>query len=162
MVLVRVIVRDANGRPVSGLRKEDFRLFDNGKPQEIDQFAVESSGGTSAIAARVSEKEPDEEAASERPAANSIPRNYQALYFDDVQMRFEDIAYARDAADRYLAATLTPADRVGIFTSSGQGNLDFTDDRSKLHEALFNLRPTAHVFSTDHTPALISVNTRLT
>ena len=39
MVLVRTIVRDANGRPISGLKKEDFRLFDNGKPQEIDQFA---------------------------------------------------------------------------------------------------------------------------
>ena len=141
MVLVRTIVRDANGRPVSGLKKEDFRLFDNGKPQEIDQFAVESSAGAAAVSARVSEKEPEREAGSERPAADSIPRNYQGLYFDDVQMSFQDIAYARDAADRYLAATLTPAGRVGIFTSSGQGALDFTDDRSKLHEALFNLRP---------------------
>jgi VWFA-related protein len=56
-------------------------------------------------------------------------------------MKFEDIAHARDAADRYLASTLTPDSRVGVFTSSGQGNLDFTDDRSKLHDALFNLRP---------------------
>jgi len=70
-----------------------------------------------------------------------VPKNYQALYFDDVQTKFEDLARARDAADRYLAATLTPDSRVGLFTSSGQGNLDFTDDRSKLHEALFNLRP---------------------
>jgi VWFA-related protein len=141
MVLVRTIVRDAKGHPVSGLRKEDFRLFDNGKPQEIDQFAVESSGSARAVSPQVSEKEPEGEAGSERPPADSIPRNYQALYFDDVQMRFEDIAHARDAAERYLAATLTPAGRVGIFTSSGQGVLDFTDDRSKLHEALFNLRP---------------------
>lgn len=141
MVLVRTIVRDANGRPVSGLKKEDFRLFDNGKPQEIDQFAVESSASAAAVSARASEKEPEGEAGSERPATDSIPRKYQALYFDDVQMSFQDIAYARDAADRYLAASLTPAGRVGVFTSSGQGVLDFTDDRSKLHEALFNLRP---------------------
>jgi VWFA-related protein len=141
MVLVRTIVRDANGRPVSGLKKEDFRLFDNGKPQEIDQFAVESSASAAAVSARASEKEPEGEAGSERPATDSIPRKYQALYFDDVQMSFQDIAYARDAADRYLAATLTPAGRVGIFTSSGQGAVDFTDDRGKLHEALFNLRP---------------------
>ena len=40
MVLVRAIVRDSNGRPVPRLRKEDFRLWDNGKPQEIDQFAL--------------------------------------------------------------------------------------------------------------------------
>ena len=141
MVLVRAIVRDAKGLPVSGLKKEDFRLFDNGKPQEIDQFAVESSSSGPAVAAQVQEKEPEGEAGSERPATESIPRNYQALYFDDLQMSFEDIAHARDAAERYLAGSLTPAGRVGIFTASGLGVLDFTDDRSKLHAALFNIRP---------------------
>ena len=59
MVLVRVIVRDSNGRPVPNLRKEDFRLFDNGKPQEIDQFSVESSSRTAAVAPSPGE-EPDE------------------------------------------------------------------------------------------------------
>jgi VWFA-related protein len=141
IVLVRAIVRDANGRPVSGLSKKDFRLFDNGKPQEIDQFAIESSGRTPAIPSQDLRKESEGEAGSEQAADNSTPRNYQALYVDDVQAKFEDLARARDAADRYLAATLTPGSRVGLFTSSGQGNLDFTDDRSKLHDALFNLRP---------------------
>jgi VWFA-related protein len=141
MVLVRVIVRDSNGRPVPRLRKEDFRLFDNGKPQEIDQFAVESPSATSAAALQPPAKASDEEAGSEPAPANSTPRNYQALFFDDVQMKIEDIGHARDAADRYLAATLTPADRVGIFTSSGQNTVDFTDDRRKLHDALFSLRP---------------------
>jgi len=141
MVLVRVIVRDSNGRAVPRLRKEDFRLWDNGKPQEIDQFAVESPSHISALVLPAPGKESDEETASEAGAANAAARNFQALYFDDIQMTFEDIAHARDAADRYLATTLTAADRAGIFTSSGQGNLDFTDDRSKLHEALFKLRP---------------------
>ena len=143
MVVVRAIVRDSNGRPVPRLRKEDFRLWDNGKPQEIDQFSAESSSRPSVMARPASgeEKESGEEAASQAGAANVTARNFQALYFDDLQMKFEDIAHARDAADRYLAATLTAADRAGIFTSSGQGNLDFTDDRSKLHEALFKLQP---------------------
>jgi len=141
MVLVRAIVRDSNGRPVSGLRKDDFRLFDNGKPQEIDQFAVESSGLTPVRPPQAFGKESEGEAGSEAAPPNSVPRNYQALYFDDVQMSFEDMAHARDAANRYLAATLTPSGRVGIFTSSGQDNLDFTDDRSALHDALFKLIP---------------------
>ena len=150
MVVVRAIVRDSNGRPVPRLRKEDFRLWDNGKPQEIDQFALESTSRPSVMARPASgeEKESDEEAASQAGAANVTARNFQALYFDDLQMTFEDIAHARDAADRYLAATLTATDRAGIFTSSGQGNLDFTDDRSKLHEALFKLRPRPNI-STD-------------
>jgi VWFA-related protein len=142
MVLVRAIVRDSSGRAVSHLRKEDFRLWDNGKPQEIDQFAVESPSHSSASApARpAAGKESDEETAPEAGAANVTARNFQALYFDDIQMTIEDIVHARDAADRYLTTALTAADRAGIFTSSGQGNLDFTDDRSKLHEALFKLR----------------------
>ena len=138
VVLVRAIVRDSNGRPVSGLRKEDFRLFDNGKPQDIDQFSVESSDAASPVPPQTPVKE---EAGSERASSNVTPRNYQALYFDDVHMNSEDIAHARDAADRYLAATLVPADRVGIFTSSGQTTLDFTDDRSRLHDTLFKLAP---------------------
>jgi VWFA-related protein len=141
MVVVRAIVRDSNGRPVPGLRKEDFRLLDNGKPQEIDQFAIESSSRTSALARPVPGIDSDEEAASEAGGGNATARNFQALYFDDLQMTFEDIVRARDSADRYLATTLTAADRAAIFTSSGLDNLDFTDDRSKLHEALFKLRP---------------------
>jgi VWFA-related protein len=140
MVLVRVVVRDSTGRPVTGLRKEDFRLFDNGKPQQIDQFAFESSASASAAPLQAAEKELEEEATPGAEPGKPTASNYQALYIDDVQMQFEDIGYARGAADRYLATALTPASRVGIFTSSGQGNQDFTDDRGKLHEALFKLR----------------------
>jgi VWFA-related protein len=141
MVLVRAIVRDSNGHPVASLKKEDFRLFDNGKPQDIDQFAVESSSSTRVTPPQVPGIEAAGERSAERAPAESPPRNFQALYFDDVQMTFEDIAHARDAADRFLAATLTPAGRVGIFTSSGQDTLDFTGDRSQLHDTLFRLRP---------------------
>jgi hypothetical protein len=43
LVVVRVVVRDAQGKPVKGLRKEDFKLFDAGKEQPIAQFEVESA-----------------------------------------------------------------------------------------------------------------------
>src|SRR5208282_5071684 len=44
LVLARVVVRDARGHAVGNLHKEDFELFDNGKPQVISHFAVEASG----------------------------------------------------------------------------------------------------------------------
>jgi VWFA-related protein len=145
MVLVRVVVRDSKGNPVPNLRKEDFRLFDNGKPQEIEQFAVESAHAARTAAPAPPANEAEEEAPSGGEAAKTIARNYQALYFDDVQMTVEDVGHARDAADRYLTKTLTPEDRVGIFTTSGQDNLDFTDDRAKLHGALSRLQPRARI-----------------
>jgi hypothetical protein len=43
LVVVRVVVRDAQGKPVKGLQKQDFKLFDSGKEQPIAQFEVESA-----------------------------------------------------------------------------------------------------------------------
>src|ERR1017187_5693927 len=43
LVVVRVVVRDAQGKPVEGLQKEDFKLFDRGKEQSIAQFEAEVS-----------------------------------------------------------------------------------------------------------------------
>ena len=40
-----VLVEDKNGRPVYGLRAEDFRILENGKPQRIDFFQPVRSGG---------------------------------------------------------------------------------------------------------------------
>src|SRR5712692_2489614 len=42
LVLVRVVVRDDKGRAVGTLHEEDFKLFDNKKPQIISHFAVET------------------------------------------------------------------------------------------------------------------------
>src|SRR6266487_2665186 len=42
LVLVRVVVRDAQGNVVPNLKKEDFQLFDNRKPQVISSFTAET------------------------------------------------------------------------------------------------------------------------
>src|SRR6266851_8595019 len=42
LVLVRVVVRDSQGKIVSNLKKEDFQLFDNRKLQTISSFSVET------------------------------------------------------------------------------------------------------------------------
>src|ERR671938_406155 len=34
-VVIDVVVHDGNGRPVAGLRKEDFQLFEDGVQQDI-------------------------------------------------------------------------------------------------------------------------------
>ena len=39
-----VLVEDKAGKPVHGLRAEDFRIFENGKPQRIDFFQPVRSG----------------------------------------------------------------------------------------------------------------------
>ena len=140
-VLVRVVVRDSKGRPVADLKKEDFRISDNRRPQVIVHFALET-GAPASEANPASSPAPSSTTATARPAqAIVLPRRFMALFFDDIHTEFADLVLTRDAADHYLNSALRPGDRAGIFTSSGQNQLDFTDDRRKLHDALFGLRP---------------------
>ncbi len=69
-----------------------------------------------------------------------MPERFVAYIFDDVHLQFGDLARIRQVAERHFA-TLRPTDRAAVFTTSGQGSLDFTDDRAKLHDALLRLQP---------------------
>lgn len=135
LVVVRVVVRDAQGKPIEGLRKEDFHLFDRGKEQTITQFevgtsATQSANPSSAVATGQS-------LAAVVPTA-ATPLRFLALYFDDLHMSDTDLIQVREAADHYLAANLRPEDRVGIFTSGGTLS-DFTSDSKMIREALTKL-----------------------
>ena len=140
LVLVRVVVRDANSHEVGNLRQQDFQLFDNGKLQTIAHFSIERPSSGNPSPAALAGQKPRPDAGPDHPGAPVLPQRFVALFFDDVHLKFEDVARVRDAADHYLTARLTPEDRSGIFTSSGQGILDFTNDRERLHEALSRLQ----------------------
>jgi len=140
-VPVLVVVRDARGKEVGGLTKEDFRLFDNGKPQVIREFSVQLAHPNPAARADQKSSLPVGEKPPEEARAATVPERFAALYFDDTFMSFEDVARTRDAARHYLESSVTLTDRVGLYTSSGLGNVEFTSDRARLEDALDKLRP---------------------
>jgi VWFA-related protein len=144
LVVVRAVVRDPQGHAVGNLQKEDFQVFDKGKPQVISQFEVEQPGARTAKARQKADENSGGEASTDAPANGAIPADaperFVAYLFDDVHLEFGDLAQVRNAAERHFS-TLRPTDRAAIFTTSGIKNLDYTDDRGKLHEALLNLQP---------------------
>jgi VWFA-related protein len=138
LVEVRVVVRDAEGHAVGNLKQEDFQLLDNGKPQVISKFAMEHAGATPAA-----HQDTGPEARGQNAAASlTLPKRYVAYLFDDIHLQFDDLAQARNAAERHLQS-LQATDRAAIFTTSGETQLDFTDDRTKLRETLNRIRPTS-------------------
>jgi VWFA-related protein len=130
-VLVRVVVRDAQGHAVGTLKRDDFQLFDNKKPQTITSFAVEQPGTQVAREEKTSETEP-----AKTPA---IAERYIAYLFDDVHLNTSDLMQVREAAERHFAS-LASTDRAAIYSTSGQTTLDFTDDHSQLRATLLRLR----------------------
>ena len=86
---------------------------------------------------------PDEASGGEQTPVTGgaeVAEKYVGYLFDDVHLNFGDLAQARQAAERYLAS-LGATDRAAIFTTSGQTEVDFTDDRTKLHDTLLRLQP---------------------
>lgn len=140
LVLVPVVVRDHAGKAVGTLRQEDFALFDKGKPQVIAKFSIEKSGRNSSVPLVPLSAQPAP--AQPEPGAPTIvaPDHFVAYLFDDIHVSFENLVQSRDAAWRHMAS-LKPTDRAAIYSTSGQTMLEFTDDRDKLHETLFRLRP---------------------
>src|ERR1700687_742059 len=71
LVEVSVVVRDKNG-PVADLRKDDFTLLDNGKPQRINVFVVSDARSQKQVSLGAM---PPGVASNIRNAAGEIPKS---------------------------------------------------------------------------------------
>ncbi|HTS63997.1 MAG TPA: VWA domain-containing protein [Candidatus Acidoferrales bacterium] len=136
LVQVPVVVRDRQGKAVGTLKKEDFQLFDKGKPQYIARFSIEKASGRVRGATEVADNGKSPEA-----LLPDTPDRFIAYLFDDVHSQFGELAQTRDAVQRQIDSGLRTTDRAAIYTTSGQTQQDFTDSRDDLHRALAALRP---------------------
>jgi VWFA-related protein len=152
VVRVRVVVRDASGRAVPGLTKDDFRLFDNGAQQVIGNFVVETARGPATLTpATKASKLP-----GARPRVRTTPASrFVALFFDDFYLTNQEATWMRLAGAHFLDTPLKPGVRVGIFTSSGEDEVGFSSDRAKLRAAVLGLQPRGFIAkSLDSCPPL--------
>ncbi len=141
LVLVPVIVRDSKGIPIGNLHRDDFRVLDEGKPQAINYFFVETPE-TRAGSAKAAAVEP-ETAKTEEPDL-AIPRRFLAYVFDDLHLNPEAITWARQAAGQQVSQ-LRSDERLALYTSSGRDVVDFTADAARLRAALLSLAPQPRV-----------------
>jgi len=148
IVLVRVVVRDQKGKAIDSLKKEDFQLFDNRKPQTISTFSLETPASHTIPVVTVSDHS-ESDVEKVQPAVPALPQRFVSLLFDDLHLSMEDAVYDRTAATK-IFDSISPSDRVGIYTTSGQFAQEFTSDHEVLKKALNQIIPRPLLDSTVH------------
>jgi VWFA-related protein len=131
IVLLDVVVTGKNGRPVPGLRKEDFLVSEDGHPQTITSFEEETPAP---LRANLPALPPN--------VFSNIPRVKQSsavtvLLLDTLNTPLADQSRVRAQMLKYLKS-LPPGRRMAIFTLGTQLQFiqGFTDDPAVLVAAL--------------------------
>jgi len=139
LVLARVVVRDADGKVVENLHREDFALADDRKPQVISFFNVETPASHPIRVTTLETAKDGADLASDS-ASLSMPQRFVSVLYDDAHLSMSDAVTVRDATTR-LFSSLAPTDRVGIYTTSGQVTREFTSDHEALKQTLNSITP---------------------
>ena len=149
------MIRGETGRPVGGLRAEDFVILDNGKRQTLISFRVITAGH--AVPLREARHAADTmpgtavQKAAETPNTTASGRSI-AYVFDDLDTGFTEFARTREAAIRHFQSALPPGEQAAIYTFSGRTSIPFTSDREKLEGAAKSLRVSLKVGHGDANP----------
>jgi len=134
MVEVNVVVRDAQGKTISGLKREDFEVYDQGKQRKITSFSADVAHPAAVPAPPVAEA-----AAAPPPPASTIPPRYLGMYFDDQNMSTGQMVYIRKAAESFVNKNMEETDRAAVFTSSENVTQQFTSNKQQILDALGKL-----------------------
>jgi VWFA-related protein len=146
LVLIDAQVTDRAGKPLKGLKPDQFVVLEDGKPQFIISFdyydveTVETAGSADAPRVMVTI---GETAQSEEIRATLRDRRLLVLFFDLTSLQPPDLLRSRDAAARFLREQMTNADLVSVVSFGNRLKVvaNFTNDRALLAKALDRLQP---------------------
>lgn len=144
LVQIDVRVTDRSGRPLIGLKPEQFTVLEDGKPQRINSFdfydiqKIERAGaGAPPITVRLGSVPP-----AEALAHAVLDHRFIVLFFDLTAMQPDDLLRAQRGAEQYLRELVSPADLVAVVTYGNQLKISahFTNDRDRLLRSVRALR----------------------
>ena len=148
LVRIDVEVKDKSGKPVMGLKEDQFTVTDDGKPQKISIFTYQDIEKMETAAADSSAPivvAIDSPTPTPREAVATQIRDHRmiVLFFDLTSMQADDILRAHDAALKYVRKQMTPADLVSIVTFAARLTVwaDFTNNHATLEKAIARLTP---------------------
>jgi VWFA-related protein len=141
LVEIDVQVANRDGKPVKGLKQEQFSVTEDGKPQKISTFEyndieqIETAGKTDEAPITVplgTVSSPEE--------IKAVVRDHRmiVMFFDLTSLQSEDLLRSTRAAQKYLQEQMTPADLVAVvaFGNTLKVVANFTNDRELLKQSV--------------------------
>lgn len=149
LVQTDLVVTDKNGQVIPDLNVEDFKIFENGKKQEIRfmEFVSSEAGARIEGDLVVAGKPVDPEIAKNLSARDL--RRVFAFVVDDLTIPFEDVVTVRQLLTDFVDNRMREGDLVAIVRVVGGSGLlqQFTSDRAILRRAIAQISPRLHPFS---------------
>jgi VWFA-related protein len=103
LVTIEVIAQDKKGSPMLGLKKENFKVYEDGKQQEVMSFDA------------VADKSDEPMPTSLKDIDDSNRRGKVVLIlFDDSNITASQIQMSREAAEKYVKQHMRPWDFFGV------------------------------------------------
>jgi VWFA-related protein len=140
-VEVDVIVTDRAGVPVRGLRRQDFEVFEDGKPVEVTTFtAVDLPAADPAAAIPPADRSGTALASNDQAEDGRV----MLVVMDDYHVSFDaGRAASSRAIARKLVERMGPSDLAAVVSTSGRQNAqtEFTSDKPRLIEAIGKFFP---------------------
>ena len=137
LVQISVIAQDGKGEPLIGLKKEDFTVLDDGKPQKISVFSCASPAPAAPPSAL-----PPHYFTNRFDLKGEDPGAINVILFDTLNTSSQDQTYVRQQVGRFLQ-TIKPQDHVAIYALTTKLVVlhDFTRDVSTLVDAVSRFTP---------------------
>jgi VWFA-related protein len=165
-VVVDVVATEGKGNAVTGLRKEQFQVFEDGKPQTIGFFEEHGSRARPAGSLPTSPKMPPDVYTNVPPAP--LDDSVNVLLLDSLNTPPQMASYARKQILNYLNH-VKPGTRMAIMTLNGDLKFvqGFTTDVALLREVALKqtgpgispaLVPQSEVQDEQNTESFISSN----
>jgi VWFA-related protein len=152
LVQVDVVVTDKQGRPIPGLKAEDFTVLQDAKPQKLRVFEPHTPVGAGQNGADVNAAAPKlpPDTYSNQPNAPTAEA-WTIILFDILNTPTSDQEYARKQLMQMLS-TLPKGRPVSLYLLTNRLIMiqGFTNDPEKLMQAAESLRPArSHVLTTE-------------
>ena len=133
-VQFEAVVTDKNGRPITGLTRDDFQVLDEGVAQPLDLFVAVNKGQQLST-------DPTSTSAASRATTSLVKPfegRYIAVIFDDLSLSADNFIRARKALKDYVDTKVTENDMVAIISTGGSlGSLQqFTNEKRRLRYAI--------------------------